>query len=135
MIDISILPNVSDDDLTIQPLARSETIPSSWYTDPRFHELDKQAIFDHSWHGIGHLSRVQKSGDYIIGTVADNPVIVVRGQDEKFRAFYNVCRHRGGPLAMEDGCGKVLQCKYHGWTYLLDGDLTKKHAPIYYMDF
>jgi choline monooxygenase len=75
MIDISILPNVSDADLIVQPLARSETIPSSWYTDPRFHELDKQAIFNKSWHGIGHVRRLKNPGDYIIATVADNPVI------------------------------------------------------------
>lgn len=117
------LPNILPDDLEIKPLARSETIPSSWYTHPRFHELDNHAVFNHSWHNIGHVSRLKNRGDYIIGTAAENPVIVVRGQDEKLRAFYNVCRHRGGPLAMEDGCGKVLQCKYHGWTYLLDGSL------------
>ncbi|MHB1330128.1 MAG: aromatic ring-hydroxylating oxygenase subunit alpha, partial [Gemmatimonadales bacterium] len=39
-------------------------------------------------------------------------------------AFYNVCRHRGGPLALDErGCVKALTCKYHGWTYRLDGTL------------
>jgi choline monooxygenase len=117
------LPHISDEEFSVQSLECAETIPSSWYTDPRFHELDKMAIFNQSWHGVGHLSRLKNIGDYIIATVADNPIIVVRGQDGKLRAFYNVCKHRGGPLAMEDGCGKVLQCKYHGWTYLLDGSL------------
>jgi choline monooxygenase len=117
------LPQISGDELHIQPLERAETIPASWYTDPRFHELDAGAIFHHSWHGVGHLSRLNNVGDYILATVADNPIIIVKGQDEKLRAFYNVCRHRGGPLAMNDGCGKVLQCAYHGWTYLLDGSL------------
>jgi nitrite reductase/ring-hydroxylating ferredoxin subunit len=55
--------------------------------------------------------------------VADNPVVIVRGKDGVLRAFFNVCRHRGGPLAVEDGCAKALQCKYHGWTYWLDGTL------------
>ncbi len=116
-------PAISPADLEIQTLARSETIPSAWYIDPCFHELDKKAIFDHSWHNIGHVSRLKNHGAFIIGTAAENPVIVVRGADDQLRAFYNVCRHRGGPLAMEDGCGKVLQCKYDGWTYLLDGSL------------
>ena len=116
-------PKIPADELNIQPLERSETIPSSWYTDPGFHEIERRAIFKHAWHGVGHVSRLANSGDHIIAAVADNPIIVVRGHDEKLRAFYNVCKHRGGPLAMEDGCGKVLQCKYHGWTYLLDGSL------------
>lgn len=115
--------NIHLSDLIVQPLPRAETIPSSWYTDPAFHAFDREVIFDHSWHGVGHVSRLQNPGDYIVATVASNPVIVVRGQDDRLRAFYNVCRHRGGPLALEDGCGRVLQCKYHGWTYLLDGRL------------
>ncbi|MBX2991826.1 MAG: Rieske (2Fe-2S) protein [Bacteroidetes bacterium] len=117
------LPPITAADLEISPLARAETIPSAWYTDPAFHDFDKHAVFNHTWHNIGHVSRLENAGNYIIGTAAGNPVLVVRGQAETLRAFYNVCRHRGGPLAMEDGCGKVLQCKYHGWTYLLDGSL------------
>ena len=40
------------------------------------------------------------------------------------RAFFNVCRHRGGPIAIEErGNCNALQCKYHGWTYTLEGML------------
>ncbi len=124
MLDKSLLPTITDEDLRIHPLERSETIPSSWYTDHRFHDLDNDVIFARSWQYIGHLSQVQNPGDQCMGSVAGNPIIVVRGQDNKLRAFYNVCRHRGGPLAVvEGGKSKVLQCKYHGWTYLLDGSL------------
>jgi choline monooxygenase len=50
---------------------------------------------------------------------------VVRGKDGQLRAFFNVCKHRAGPVAV--GCGNVpaLQCPYHGWTYGLDGALKK----------
>ncbi|HEX9652751.1 MAG TPA: aromatic ring-hydroxylating dioxygenase subunit alpha [bacterium] len=105
------------------PIERAETIPSSWYTASNFHLFDNEAILSRTWQYVGWLQKVQKAGDYFIAEVANNPIIVVRGQDEKLRAFYNVCRHRGGPLAIADGCAKALQCKYHGWTYLLDGSL------------
>lgn len=60
----------------------------------------------------------------MLGTAAGNPVLIIRGKDETVRAFFNVCRHRGGPLAIEErGNCNILQCKYHGWTYLLDGSL------------
>ena len=40
------------------------------------------------------------------------------------RAFHNVCRHRAGPIALCDGlAAKSLRCRYHGWTYALDGRL------------
>ncbi len=110
-------------DLAGAPLARAETVPSSWYTDPRFHDVDSELIFARSWQGVGHAAQVEGEGQYFLATVADDPVIVVRGSDGALRAFYNVCRHRGGPLALEDGCARALQCKYHGWTYLLDGSL------------
>ncbi|MEL6614708.1 MAG: SRPBCC family protein, partial [Bacteroidota bacterium] len=45
-------------------------------------------------------------------------------REGEIRAYYNVCRHRGAPLATDaSGCARMLQCKYHGWTYRLDGSL------------
>jgi choline monooxygenase len=117
------VPDISEQELEIHPLERAETIPASWYTNPQFHELERELIFAQTWQHIGHASRLQVPGDQIIGEAAGNPIIIVRGNDNESRAFYNVCRHRGGPLAMEDCRTKVLQCKYHGWTYLLDGSL------------
>ena len=107
------------------PLERAATIPSTWYTDPRFHDLDREAVFAPAWHYLGAAERVARPGEAICGTVAGEPVMAVRDREGVLRAFYNVCRHRGGPLVMEESaCGlKALTCKYHGWTYLLDGSL------------
>jgi phenylpropionate dioxygenase-like ring-hydroxylating dioxygenase large terminal subunit len=54
-----------------------------------------------------------------------HPVFLVRGRDRIVRAFYNACRHRGGPLvdAPSGSTGKTLVCKYHAWTYDLEGSL------------
>ena len=123
MLDKQALAKLVEDDLGIQPLERAETIPSCWYTDPQFYNLEKECVFARTWQGVGHLRQVQNPGDFFLANIAGNPIIVVRGKDEQLRAFYNVCRHRGGPLATKDGNGAVLQCQYHGWTYLLDGSL------------
>ncbi|HET8648926.1 MAG TPA: aromatic ring-hydroxylating dioxygenase subunit alpha [Gemmatimonadales bacterium] len=114
---------IKPSDLEPAPLARAQTIPSAWYTDPRFLELERLAIFGCTWQGIGHAAQVEEPGCYFLAEVAGEPLIVVRGKDRVLRAFYNVCRHRGGPLALTDGCANALQCKYHGWTYRLDGTL------------
>jgi choline monooxygenase len=123
MIDETVVTQLLDDALDATPIERAQTIPSSWYTDPRFHALDSATVFAHTWQGVGHEGQVEQPGDYFLAHVAGNPIIVVRGEDGVLRAFYNVCRHRGGPLATKDGTCKVLQCQYHGWTYLLDGSL------------
>ncbi|HET6513104.1 MAG TPA: SRPBCC family protein [Candidatus Kapabacteria bacterium] len=110
-------------DLEIHPLERSETIPSAWYTDPGILDLEYQHIFRRTWQLAGRKSELTEQGSHIIATAGKEPIIVVRGKDGEIRAFYNVCRHRGGPLAIENGCSSMLQCKYHGWTYQLDGML------------
>jgi choline monooxygenase len=118
------LPDLTDADLAITPVERSETIPSSWYVDPRFHQVDRDGVFARTWQAVGHESMIAGPGDYLLATVADNPIIVLRDREGFLRAFYNVCRHRAGPLALEPaGCVKALTCRYHGWTYLLDGTL------------
>lgn len=118
------LPDFSPETLRVDPLARAETIPSSWYTAPEFHAFERDALFLRSWIYACHESQLPDPGDYVTATVAENPVIVVRGRDGGLRAFYNVCRHRGGPLATDEcGNGRMLKCRYHGWTYELDGSL------------
>jgi choline monooxygenase len=118
------LPDVDAGSLSISPIERAETIPSSWYTDQSFHEADLRHVLRSSWQYIGHAGSVMRPGDYVAETIAGEPVLIVRDREERLRGFYNVCRHRGGPLVM-DRCGSasLLQCKYHGWTYRLDGSL------------
>jgi choline monooxygenase len=110
-------------DLEIQPLERSQTIPSSWYTSREILNLEYEHIFRKTWQFVGRRSELPEQGSHIIATAGKEPIVVVRGKDDVIRAFYNVCRHRGGPLATENGCSSMLQCKYHGWTYQLDGML------------
>jgi choline monooxygenase len=117
------LPDLTPDLLEERPLAQAETLPSAWYVDPRFGRLDRAAVFARTWQYVGHAGRVAEHGMVLSARVAGHPVMVVRDGDT-LRAFYNVCRHRGGPLVAED-CrrDRVFKCGYHGWTYRLDGSL------------
>jgi len=114
---------LTQDTLRIDPIDEARTIPSAWYTDPRFLEIERRTVLSSFWHFVGHEGRIPHVGDQIVGEIPWNPVVVVRGNDGVGRAFYNVCRHRGGPIAVEDCRSKMLQCKYHGWTYTLEGQL------------
>lgn len=106
-----------------KPLARAATIPASWYVDPCMHVYDRESVFRRYWHYLGALDTVRETGACLSGTVGGAPVFVVRAEDGELRAFYNVCRHRAGPVA-NDGCkAGLLRCAYHGWTYNLDGSL------------
>ena len=105
-------------------LAEAETIPASWYTDHRIASLERKTVFSRSWQVAGRADQVSKPGDYLTANVAGEPVVVVRGQDDQLRAFFNVCRHHAAAV-MTEPCGHatILRCPYHGWSYGLDGAL------------
>ncbi len=68
-----------------------------------------------------------EAGSYVARDAAGTPILAVRGRDGRARAFRNACRHRGAQLAEGTGCQKAFVCRYHGWTYGLDGCL--RHVP------
>src|SRR6478609_2870733 len=102
-----------------------ETLPGAWYSDPAHHALEIERIFRHSWVGVGLADEVQAPGSYFARTVGTVPVLVVRDDVGELRGFFNVCRHRGSPLATGSGTARALQCPYHGWVYRLDGSLAR----------
>lgn len=115
-------------DLAPQPLDRATALPARYYFDPSMAAVDRRLIFDRGWQWLAHVCQLQNAGDHVIGDFAGLPVIAVRGADGEIRVFHNVCRHRAGPLAQCDGlAAKSLRCRYHGWTYTLDG--TLRSAP------
>src|SRR5215475_8789328 len=104
-------------------LAYAETLPSSWYSDHEILNREKEKVFSRTWQLVGRTDQVTAPGDFFTTAIADEPVIVVRGADEKLRAFSNVCRHRAGPVAAGEGRCNTFRCGYHGWSYSLDGRL------------
>ena len=102
----------------------AETPPASWYFDSEILAGEKTKIFGRTWQLVGRSEQVIEPGEYFTATVADEPIIVARGNDGQLRAFSNVCRHRAGQVAEGAGRRKSFQCLYHGWTYALDGRLT-----------
>jgi phenylpropionate dioxygenase-like ring-hydroxylating dioxygenase large terminal subunit len=106
------------------PLAEASTIPSSWYTDERLFELEKQTVFSGSWQVIARIDQLRNPGDYVTTEVAGEPIVVVRGSDHQLRAFFNVCRHHAAAVMTErEGQATQMRCPYHGWTYSLEGEL------------
>jgi phenylpropionate dioxygenase-like ring-hydroxylating dioxygenase large terminal subunit len=70
---------------------------------------------------------ISKPGDHVERDAFGVPLFAVRGRDQRARVFRNACRHRGMALVEGAGCSPALVCRYHGWTYRLDGSLS--HVP------
>jgi len=101
-----------------------QTLPSSWYYSDETFALEKERIFCREWLCAGREEQVPRPGDHLVLDIVGESILIVRNRQGVLRAFYNVCRHRAGPLALRDGRGaKRLRCHYHGWSYALDGRL------------
>jgi choline monooxygenase len=70
---------------------------------------------------------IPKAGDHAERVTFGVPLFAVRDRDGRARVFRNSCRHRGMALVEGPGCTHALVCRYHGWTYRLDGSLS--HVP------
>lgn len=99
-------------------------IPGGRYTDPAFLALEQERLWRRSWLYALHVDELPHVGSYRVWRKTGAPIILIRGKDQRIRAFYNTCRHRGAPL-VDDECGatKGFFCRYHGWTYDLSGRL------------
>ena len=67
---------------------------------------------------LAFTCEMREPGDYKSVEVVGVPVLIVRGQDGRARAYIGVCSHRGTVLT-EEGKGRCehFTCPYHGWTY------------------
>lgn len=111
-------------------------LPASWYRSSEMYELERRAIFSKKWIMVTHRNRFEKSGDYLRITEAGFSFFLCLGKDDILRGFHNMCRHRGFPLLQKDeGNAKILACKYHGWSYGINGKLAKAPHFEEFSDF
>ncbi|KAJ9631606.1 hypothetical protein H2203_000005 [Taxawa tesnikishii (nom. ined.)] len=89
-------------------------LPASWYTSREMYELERRAIFSRRWLLITHKLRLTQSGDFL-------------RQHQRLPQYLptpGVSRGYGAK-----GTARIFACKYHGWSYGLNGKLAK--APNY----
>ncbi|WP_296077547.1 aromatic ring-hydroxylating dioxygenase subunit alpha [uncultured Agrobacterium sp.] len=90
------------------------------YLSREFARAENEHLWGKVWLIAGREEELKNVGDFLTFNVATESIVVARGK-EGYVAYHNVCPHRGRRLA--DGCGRASQfrCKYHGWTFNLDG--------------
>lgn len=113
---------------TLETLLRERqpgySLAQPFYTSPEIFETDLDVIFGRHWIYVGVEPDVPEPGDAMLADIGRHSVIIVRHDDMSVRAFHNVCRHRGARLIDEPktSIGNLV-CRYHQWTYNLDGEL------------
>ncbi|MSP51109.1 MAG: aromatic ring-hydroxylating dioxygenase subunit alpha [Alphaproteobacteria bacterium] len=121
---------------TRRELAHARHLPGYLYTSPEIYAEEIDKIFMKDWLCVGRVEQYPNVGDYRAMRIAGEPIIICRNQDNKLKAFANVCRHRGVEVApVGGGNTKQFTCPYHAWLYDLDGKLVgapfNKETPGY----
>ena len=119
-------------ELDFEPTRRELTaafnLPPEMYTSETVFAAERKAIYAREWIYVCRADQVANQGDYLTVEVAGAPLVIVRDKDGAVRAHSSVCRHKGAVVAEGPGNASAFRCKYHGWTYALDGALIA--APL-----
>ncbi|KAK5551796.1 hypothetical protein LTR46_010153 [Exophiala xenobiotica] len=110
--------------------------PSRWYRDEKIFQLERRALFSTLWHVASFSARFQKAGDYLTMEMFGWNFFLIRDKEGRINVFHNICRHRGHPVIQKtDGSSTVLACRFHGWSYLPNGELHKAREYNELADF
>jgi phenylpropionate dioxygenase-like ring-hydroxylating dioxygenase large terminal subunit len=105
---------------------RPDFIPADRYVGPNVTALELERLWPKIWHIVCRQEEVDAVGDYVTYDIGTESIIVVRTDEARVKALYNVCQHRGRRL-IEDAGGKTrgFYCRFHGWSYRLDGSIAQ----------
>ena len=96
------------------------------YSSPEQFEQEKTQLFRNYAQFVGPSCLIPNPGDYYAFDDTGVPILIVRSATGSLNAFVNICSHRGAPLtdcaSGQARRGKMFSCRYHGWSYNLDGE-------------
>ena len=98
--------------------------PVSAYTCPELAEREWQTFFSNYPQVVGLSADLPGPGSFLTCHDFGKPILCTRDEQGAFRAFLNVCRHRGAIVESEArGEKQRFNCPFHAWGYGLSGEL------------
>ncbi len=99
-------------------LPKTHFVSGKVYSSKSIFEKEKEKIFFYTWHFVCHESEISNRYDFRTLSFLGQPLIIIRGNDNKIRCFLNVCSHRGAKIIHSpSGNSKRITCFYHLWSY------------------
>lgn len=108
----------TSDEVYAQPIAE--------YTSTDIAACEHERLFSCKPLCVGLSGALPRAGSFLTHDFSGRPLLLTRDEQGRFRAFLNVCRHRGARVA--EGCGeqRAFSCPYHAWRYGLDGRILAR---------
>lgn len=110
-------------------------VPMSDFTCPQLFKQEQEVFFRNTPLCMGLSSELPEPNTYWSDNASGIPILMVRDGEGAFRAYANVCRHRGSKVVLEGrGSGTRFTCPFHAWTYASDGRLLKVYKDSQFGD-
>lgn len=103
----------------------TDDLPVERYTSRRFHEREMTDLWPSVWQMACHETDLPEVGDYITYEIGLRSFVLVRTDAHTIRAYPNACLHRGMQLVDGQGKTQAFTCRFHGWSWALDGELRR----------
>jgi len=104
-------------------------IPTDRYNSAAYQQREREHLWMKVWQIAGRADELPEPGDWKVHAIYDQTYVLVRGKDGVIRGFVNACRHRGNRLCAGTGHSARLTCRYHNWSFGLDGQLLALARP------
>jgi nitrite reductase/ring-hydroxylating ferredoxin subunit len=120
MNEMSSPPTVADE--------KPVVIPIEAYVSEEYARRENALLWPNVWQIACREEEIPNVGDFYTYDILDESIIVVRTREgsgpDTIAAYYNVCQHRGRRLTKGCGHANKFYCRFHGWTWDIEGNNT-----------
>lgn len=94
-------------------------------------QAEKRTVFSTEWLPLCAVGQLARPGDFVSATVGGWGVVGVRDKEGAVRVLRNACRHQNMQVVgMPSGNCASFRCRFHGWTYDLQGRFLSAPPPV-----
>ena len=94
-------------------------------------QAEKRTLFSTEWLPLCAEAQIARPGDFLSATVGGWGVFGVRDKEGTVRVLRNACRHQNMQVVgTPSGNCESFRCRFHGWTYDLQGRFLGAPPPV-----
>jgi phenylpropionate dioxygenase-like ring-hydroxylating dioxygenase large terminal subunit len=94
-------------------------------------QAEKRTVFSTQSLPLCAEGQLAKAGDFVSATVGGWSVFAVRDKEGAVRVLRNACRHQNMQVVgTPSGTCETFRCRFHGWTYDLQGRFVSAPPPV-----
>ncbi|AUW59581.1 (2Fe-2S)-binding protein [Sphingobium sp. SCG-1] len=103
----------------------ADPISPERYYSLDYMEKERTHLWAKVWNWAAREEDIPDAGDYVMFELGRESFIITRDDEDRVRAYFNVCPHRGNRLVSDDSGSRPggFTCPFHNWRFDLDGKI------------